>query len=41
MELAIVLTPAGEGGYIGLNPEMGTTTGGETVEGSFGEPEGS
>ena len=32
MELTAVLTPAGEGGYIALNPETGTTTQGETVE---------
>lgn len=32
MELTAVLTPADEGGYVGLNPETGTTTQGETVE---------
>lgn len=32
MELTAVLTPAGEGGYVALNPETGTTTQGETVE---------
>jgi predicted RNase H-like HicB family nuclease len=32
MELAAVLTPADEGGYVALNPETGTTTQGETVE---------
>jgi len=32
MELAAVLTPAEEGGYVALNPETGTTTQGETVE---------
>ena len=32
MELAAILTPAPEGGYIASNPETGTTTQGETVE---------
>jgi predicted RNase H-like HicB family nuclease len=32
MELTAVLTPAGEGGYVALNPETGTTTQGETIE---------
>lgn len=32
MELAAVLTPATEGGYVALNPETGATTQGETVE---------
>ncbi|MBI4757139.1 MAG: type II toxin-antitoxin system HicB family antitoxin [Betaproteobacteria bacterium] len=32
MELTAVLTRAEEGGYVALNPEMGTTTQGETVE---------
>lgn len=32
MDLTAVLTPAEEGGYIAFNPEMGTTTEGETVE---------
>ena len=35
MELTAVLTPAEEGGYIALNPETGTTTQGETVEGAI------
>lgn len=32
MELTVVLTPAEEGGYVALNPGIGTTTQGETVE---------
>lgn len=32
MELAAVLTPAEEGGFVALNPETGTTTQGKTVE---------
>lgn len=32
MEVAAVLTPAEEGGYVALNPETGTTTQGETVD---------
>ncbi|HRF44065.1 MAG TPA: type II toxin-antitoxin system HicB family antitoxin [Candidatus Competibacteraceae bacterium] len=32
MELSAVLTPAPEGGYVVFNPEIGTTTQGETVE---------
>jgi predicted RNase H-like HicB family nuclease len=32
MELAAVLTPAEEGGYVALNPETGTATQGETIE---------
>jgi len=32
MDLAAILTPAMEGGYIALNPDTGTTTQGETVE---------
>lgn len=32
MELTAVLTPAGEGEFIALNPETGTTTQGETIE---------
>jgi predicted RNase H-like HicB family nuclease len=32
MQLAAVLTPAEEGGFVALNPETGTTTQGETVE---------
>lgn len=35
MELTAVLTPTEEGGYIALNPETGTTTQGETVEGAI------
>ena len=32
MELSAVIIPAPEGGYVGFNPETGTTTQGETVE---------
>ena len=32
MEIAFLLTPAEEGGYVALHPETGTTTQGETVE---------
>jgi hypothetical protein len=32
MQMTAVLTPSGDGGYIALNPETGTTTEGETVE---------
>ncbi len=32
MELAAVLTPASEGGYVAFNPETGTTTQGETLD---------
>lgn len=32
MELAAVLTPAEEGGYVALNPETGTATQRETIE---------
>jgi predicted RNase H-like HicB family nuclease len=32
MELAAVLTPTPQGGYVAFNPETGTTTQGETVE---------
>ena len=32
MELAAVLTPAAEGGYVAFNPDTGTTTQGETLE---------
>jgi len=35
MELTAVLTPAEEGGYIALNPETGTMTQGDTVEGAL------
>jgi predicted RNase H-like HicB family nuclease len=35
IELTTVLTPAEEGGYVALNPETGTTTQGETVEGAL------
>ncbi len=31
MYLTAVLIPAGEGGFVALNPETGTTTQGETV----------
>jgi predicted RNase H-like HicB family nuclease len=32
MQLAAVLTPAEEGGFVALNPETGTTSQGETAE---------
>lgn len=32
MELAAVLAPAEEGGFVALNPETGTTTQGESIE---------
>lgn len=32
MELSAVIIPAPEGGYVGFNPETGTTTQGETVQ---------
>lgn len=32
MELSAVIIPAPEGGYVGFNPETGTTTQGDTVE---------
>ncbi len=32
MELSAVIIPAPEGGFVGFNPETGTTTQGETVE---------
>ena len=32
MQLAAVLRPAQEGGFIATNPETGTTTQGETIE---------
>jgi len=32
MEIAPVLAPAGEGGFVALDPETGTTTQGETIE---------
>ncbi len=32
MQLAAVLIPAQEGGFIATNPETGTTTQGETIE---------
>ncbi|MHB9102126.1 MAG: type II toxin-antitoxin system HicB family antitoxin [Sulfuricella sp.] len=35
MEMTAVLTPAEEGGYVAPNPETGTTTQGETVEGAI------
>jgi predicted RNase H-like HicB family nuclease len=31
-ELAAVLTPTEEGGFVALDPETGTTTQGETIE---------
>lgn len=39
MELAAVLTPAEEGGYVALNPEAGTTIQGGTVEGGNCQPD--
>lgn len=35
MQVTAVLTPAEEGGYVAFNPETGTTTQGETVEGAL------
>ncbi len=35
MLLTAVLMPAAEGGFTALNPETGTTTQGETVEGAI------
>lgn len=32
MELSAVIIPAPEGGFVGFNPETGTTTQGDTVE---------
>ena len=32
MELAAVLVPAREGGFVAINPETGTTTQGEAIE---------
>lgn len=32
MDLAAIITPAMEGGYVAFNPDTGTTTQGETVE---------
>ena len=32
MQLAAVLIPAEEGGFVALNPETGTTTQGESIE---------
>jgi len=32
MQLSAALTPATEGGFVALNPEIGTTSQGETVE---------
>ena len=34
MQVTAVLTPAEEGGYVAFNPETGTTTQGDTVEGA-------
>ena len=36
MELAAILTPAAEGGYVAFNPDTGTTTQGETLEEAMG-----
>lgn len=35
MQVTAVLTPAEEGGYVAFNPETGTTTQGDTVEGAL------
>ncbi len=35
MQLTAVLVPAPEGGFVATNPETGTTTQGETVEGAL------
>lgn len=32
MNLTAVLTPAPEGGFVGLNPDTGTVSQGETIE---------
>ena len=32
MSVKAVLTPAGEGGFVAMNPETGTTTQGDTIE---------
>ena len=32
MQLTAVLTPAGEGGFVAMNSETGTTTQGDTIE---------
>ena len=32
MELSAIITEAAEGGFIALNPEIGTTTQGESIE---------
>ena len=34
MQVTAVLTPAEEGGYVAFNPEAGTSTQGDTVEGA-------
>jgi predicted RNase H-like HicB family nuclease len=35
MQVTAILTPAEEGGYVAFNPETGTTTQGESVEGAL------
>lgn len=35
MQVTAVLTPAEEGGFVALNPETGTTSQGETIEGAL------
>ncbi len=35
MELSAIVTPSTEGGYVAFNPETGTTTQGETIEGAL------
>lgn len=32
MQVTAVLTPAGEGGFVALNPETGTVSQGDTIE---------
>ena len=35
MQAIAVLSPATEGGFVAYNPETGTTTQGETIEGAL------
>ena len=35
MTLTAILTQASDGGYVAYNPETGTTTQGDTIEGSL------
>ena len=32
MQVTAIVTPAPEGGFVGLNPETGTTSQGDTIE---------